>query len=120
MMSMLPKAARVASTTAAGVVGRVRSPVMWRTLSERPVGTAERGFGFEQDGFVDVVEHDAGAGLEQAFGDGSADAAAGAGDECGAAFEGKGHLVSLLSHGTDYRLDADGGKLWMRFGGEGL
>ncbi len=39
------------------------------------VGAAEGGFGFEQGGLVEVVEHDVGSGGEQALGDGAADAA---------------------------------------------
>jgi hypothetical protein len=49
-----------------------------------------------EDGGVDVVEHDVGAGGEEAAGDGAADAAAGAGDEGGAAFEGEWHGGAIL------------------------
>jgi hypothetical protein len=56
----------------------------------------ELGCGGRESVFVEVVEHDAGAGREQALGDGATDSAGGAGDEGGAAFEGKGHWESLL------------------------
>src|ERR1039457_3086292 len=55
--------------------------------------------GFEQDRLVEVIEHDAGAGVEQAAGDGEADSAARSGDECGAAFERKRHAVGYSDSG---------------------